>query len=48
MGDDIFHRSASELIVDKAPNAQLIESWKEGEARETAILKCEQFLDDHN
>lgn len=49
MGDDLFHpRSSSELIADKAPNAQLIDSWKEGEARETAILKCEQFLDDHN
>ena len=49
MGDDLFHpKSTSELIVQKAPNAQLIESWKEGEARESAILKCQQFLDLYN
>ena len=49
MGDDLFHpKSTSELIVQKAPNAQLIESWKEGEARESAILKCQQFLGLYN
>jgi len=49
MGDDLFHpRSSSELIVNNAPNTQLINSWKDGEARDAAILKCEQFLDDYN
>ena len=49
IGDDLFHpKSTSELIVEKAPNAQLIKSWKAGEARESAILECRQFLDVHN
>ena len=49
MGDDLFHpKSTSELIADKAPNAQLIKTWKEGEAREKAILKCQHFLDHYN
>ncbi len=49
MGDDLFHpKSTSKLIVDKAPNAQLIESWKEGKARDEAILKCQRFLDNYN
>ncbi len=49
MGDDLFHpKSTSELIADQAPNAQLIKIWKAGEAREKAILKCQQFLDHYN
>ena len=49
MGDDLFHpKSSSELIVNNAPNTQLIDSWKDGESRDAAILKCEQFLDDYN
>ena len=49
LGNDLFHpSSSSELIVNNAPNTQLIDSWKDGESRDAAILKCEQFLDDYN
>lgn len=47
-GDDLYHpRSVSEEIVRLAPNAQLIEQWKEGEDREAARARVLDFLQTH-
>ncbi len=48
LGDDIYHpQSISRAIAELAPNAELIEGWKEGEDRTAAIARCAGFLDQH-
>jgi pimeloyl-ACP methyl ester carboxylesterase len=48
MGDDLYHpRSASLTLAGAAPNATLIESWKEGEARDRAMEEVGAFLEKH-
>ena len=48
-GNDLYHpRRISEEIVDLAPNARLIENWKEGDERETARARVLEFLAAHS
>ena len=48
MGDDPYHPSSiSREIVKLAPNAALIERWKEPEARPGAIDAVQAFLREH-
>lgn len=48
MGNDPYHpQSASRTVAATAPNAILIESWKEGEAREQAMEAVTTFLEKH-
>jgi pimeloyl-ACP methyl ester carboxylesterase len=48
MGDDLYHpQSASRTLVEAAPNATLIELWKEGDARDRAMEAVATFLDKH-
>ncbi|MFV0523731.1 MAG: alpha/beta fold hydrolase [Acidimicrobiales bacterium] len=45
MGDDHYHpASASRLVAEAAPNATLIEEWKEGDARGDAMAAVDGFL----
>lgn len=45
-GDDLYHPSAiSEEIVRLAPQARLVERWKEGAARDAAIVEMRRFLE---
>jgi pimeloyl-ACP methyl ester carboxylesterase len=47
-GDDLYHpRETSLEIVELAPNAELIEHWKEPEQRDTARARVLAFLLDH-
>jgi pimeloyl-ACP methyl ester carboxylesterase len=47
-GNDLYHpRSTSLAIIEHAPNARLIEHWKEGEARDVAIAELRSFLEQH-
>lgn len=47
-GADLYHPSEiSHAIADLAPNATLIEDWKDGEGRELARARVRQFLLDH-
>ncbi len=48
MGDDPYHPSViSREVVRRAPNATLIEQWREEPHRETAIAAVKAFLDEH-
>jgi len=45
MGDDLYHPTASSrLLVEFAPNATLIEQWKEDPDRQQAMEQVLQFL----
>jgi len=47
-GNDVYHpESASRTIVDLAPDATFIESWKQGAEREVARQAVRQFLLDN-
>lgn len=47
-GDDLYHpASTSEEIVRLAPNAELVEDWKEGAARTAAVARIREFLTAH-
>ncbi len=49
LGNDLYHpESSSRLVADLAPNATLIEEWKEGAAKETAMTAFEGFLEKHS
>jgi predicted alpha/beta hydrolase len=44
-GDDIYHpNSSSKHLAALAPNAQLIEEWKEGAAIDLGLKHALQFL----
>jgi len=48
MGDDLFHpQSASRLLASTAPNAVLVQRWKEPEHRAAARAAVEAFLMEH-
>lgn len=48
MGNDVFHPAAtSREIVDRAPNAILIEQWKEPDVADAAREAFRGFLDNH-
>lgn len=48
MGDDLYHPSAtSRQLADQAPNATLIERWKEGDALTAAVTSIRAFLAEH-
>jgi pimeloyl-ACP methyl ester carboxylesterase len=45
MGNDLYHPQAtSRMLAETAPNVTFIESWKEGQARDTAMKLCLRFL----
>lgn len=47
-GDDLYHpQRISREIVELAPDARLIERWKEGEDREAARVAVREFLRSH-
>jgi len=47
-GDDLYHpSSASRLVAKEAPNATLVEHWKEPEYQSAAIARVDAFLVDH-
>lgn len=47
-GDDLYHpASTSALIAATAPNVQVVETWKEGNAREQAMQTFIEFLRAH-
>ncbi len=49
LGNDLYHpESTSRLVADLAPNATLIEDWKEGPAKDTAMAAFEGFLEKHS
>ena len=44
-GDDIYHpNSSSKHLAALAPNAELIEEWKEGAAIDQGLRRVLQFL----
>lgn len=46
MGDDLYHpKSTSLMLAETAKNATLIESWKEGTARDKSMKRCLEFLE---
>lgn len=48
MGDDLYHpQSTSRRIAELAPDAQLVERWKEPEAQGPARTAVERFLAEH-
>lgn len=48
MGDDRYHpRTASRLLAGTAPNARLVERWKEPEHQPAARAAVEEFLGQH-
>ncbi len=48
LGDDIYHpQSISREIAELAPNAELVEDWKQGEARTAAIARTASFFAQH-
>ncbi|MEM7675199.1 MAG: alpha/beta hydrolase [Myxococcota bacterium] len=48
MGDDPFHPSSiSKELVELAPNATLVERWKESTDREDAVTQIQAFLNAH-
>jgi len=48
LGNDLYHpESSSRLLAELAPNATLIENWKEPEHVPAAMTAVEQFLDAH-
>ena len=45
MGNDVYHpESTSRILAAAAPNAELIESWKEGPDRDAAMARTADFL----
>ncbi len=49
LGDDLYHpQSISREIADLAPNAELIEDWKEGDSRTAAMQRVADFLAQHS
>jgi hypothetical protein len=49
MGDDEHHpQSASRHLVERAPNASLVESWKPEADRPAAREAVEKFLAGHS
>ena len=47
-GDDVYHpTSTSRAVAAHAPNAQLVEEWKEGDALEAADAAIRDFLADN-
>jgi pimeloyl-ACP methyl ester carboxylesterase len=47
-GNDLYHpRSVSLAVAELAPNARLIEDWKEGDACRSAVVEMRAFLDAH-
>ena len=47
-GNDLYHpASTSEEIVEIAPNAELVDDWKEGAGRDAAIERVRAFLNAH-
>jgi len=49
LGNDLYHpQSTSRMLAETAPNATLIEFWKEGEARNAAMKLCLEFLQRNN
>jgi pimeloyl-ACP methyl ester carboxylesterase len=47
-GADLYHPAeTSRAIAELAPNATLIEDWKEGQAKESARAAVRRFLGDH-
>lgn len=48
LGNDLYHpESTSRRMAELAPNAALIEDWKEGAAKEQAIVDVRTFLATH-
>lgn len=48
MGDDLYHpESTSRQLVAAAPDARLIEDWKDGDALVAADAAIRTFLDEH-
>lgn len=48
LGNDLYHpESSSRLLAELAPNATLIEHWKEPEHHAAAMAAMEQFLAEH-
>ena len=48
MGDDLYHpESTSRQLVAAAPDARLVENWKDGEALAAADQAIRTFLDEH-
>ena len=48
MGDDLYHpESTSRELVATAPDARLIEDWKDGDALSAADRAIRDFLDEH-
>ena len=49
MGNDLYHpRSTSLMIAETAPNVVFIDDWKEGNARDAAMVAFWQFLERHS
>ncbi|MEQ8485180.1 MAG: alpha/beta hydrolase [Pseudomonadales bacterium] len=47
-GNDLYHpRSISLAVAELAPNARLIEDWKEGDACRSAVVQMRAFLEAH-
>lgn len=47
-GADLYHPTAiSKEVAELAPNARLVEQWKDGEHREAARTAVREFLRDH-
>lgn len=47
-GNDLYHpASTSEEIAALAPNAELVQDWKEGAALEAAVARVGAFLTEH-
>lgn len=45
MGNDVYHpESTSRTLAATVPGAELIESWKDGADRDSAMARTEQFL----
>ena len=48
LGNDLYHpESSSRVLAAHAPNATLVEDWKEPEHHAAAMATMEQFLADH-
>jgi pimeloyl-ACP methyl ester carboxylesterase len=49
MGNDLYHpQSTSRMLAETAPNVTFVESWKEGQYRDTAMEQCLKFLRENN
>ncbi len=48
LGTDLYHpESSSRRLAELAPNAELIEEWKDGTGRDLARTRCLEFLRQH-